>query len=468
MFVPTLSVGTRDNVIIVKEEFGALANEVVAAAPTLTPHFEGIRRPETQSDMFASLVRWRGPIIAFLALSLVTGIYYVTVKGESRSAINRWRPVLHRLVEGDDIYLRFGFPTPPPMALILYPFATLPGKLAMATWFIAKVGLTVIVLVWLFQQIDRCRPLAPTWIGYVVMALSAGPIMGDLLHGNVNLWILFLMVGSLHAFSRGRDVLSGLLLGLAISCRLTPALLAILFAWKKAWRAVGAASLALAVFLLLIPSLFLGFSRNVTLLRHWADYMVWPYVAGGQVETRQINHSLPALVYRLTTASVAIQLDGKPVESINVVEWSSAAAAQLVGVLTIGVLIGLARFCARTPHNRGQVEFLHEASLVLIAMLLLSERSWKHHYVTLLPSFAVLVATTWRYAQSHATKASSRQLVCALAGSFVLMTAASQDLVDPLFGEGAADRIEACASYVWAAILLAAAHVRCIANGAKQ
>ena len=48
----------------------------------------------------------------------------------------------------------------------------------------------------------------PGWAKALTMLLAIRPIMGDLSHGNVNLFILFLIVASLSAFSHRRDFLA--------------------------------------------------------------------------------------------------------------------------------------------------------------------------------------------------------------------------------------------------------------------
>src|SRR5690606_8107896 len=143
--------------------------------------------------------------------------------------------------------------------------------------------------------------------------LSLRPILSDLSHGNVNILILFLVVASLYAFHRGRDFLAGVVLALAIACKLTPALLAAYFLWKGAWRTLAGCAFGLVLFFLIIPGLVLGFGHNAQMLASWVEVMVLPYVAGGEVTSEHHNQSLPGLVYRLFTASPSFSdyVDGR-------------------------------------------------------------------------------------------------------------------------------------------------------------
>src|SRR5262249_31647349 len=131
--------------------------------------------------------------------------------------------------------------------------------------------------------------------------LTLRPIMGDLSHGNVNLFILFLVIASLYAFRRSHDGVCGVTLALAIACKLTPALFIPYFAWKRAWKTLAGCCAGLVLFFVLVPGLFLGQERNLQLLNSWANQMITPYVVSGVVTSEHVNQSLPALVFRLGT-----------------------------------------------------------------------------------------------------------------------------------------------------------------------
>src|SRR5207248_3261392 len=116
------------------------------------------------------------------------------------------------------------------------------------------------------------------WAKALVVLLSLRPIMGDLIHGNVNLFILFLVTAGLYAFHRGRQAGGGLLLALAMACKVTPALFVPYLVWKRAWRALGGCALGLVLFLWVVPSCFLGWEKNQELLASWARHMIVPFL----------------------------------------------------------------------------------------------------------------------------------------------------------------------------------------------
>lgn len=393
-------------------------------------------------------------IAAFLATALFIGAYYIGIKGERRSAFNRWRPILHQLAYGEDIYLRHAFPTPPIMALVLYPFALLPGKWGMSAWFIFKVGLTVLVLRWTIEMTKSAHSPRPAWLVLAALALAIRPVAGDLLHGNVNLWVLFCVVWSFRLFRHRKDWQSGVVLALAAASKVTPMLLIGYFAWKRCWIVVAGAAAGLVLWLVVVPSCALGPTRNLTLLQSWAQMIVYPYLVEGQVETEHVNQSLPGLVYRLTTAGTAIEAEGaRPAVFINIANLDRHQARVALGVLSFACLSLVLYLCRTSTVDRADRRLFHELSLVLIAMLLLSERSWKHHYVTLVPVYFSLATAAWQLRATEPRRAAT--LWASILFSALAMSATSKDIVDFCFGDGVSDLAEAYGAYTWAAVALA-------------
>jgi len=222
--------------------------------------------------------------------------------------------------------------------------------------------------------------------------------MGDLYHNNVNIFILFLLVGSLFAFSRERRMTSGVILGLAIACKVTPALFIPYFLWKRAWGALAGCALGLILFLLVVPGLFLGMHRNLELLSSWEKQMIEPFVVNGVVASEHNNQSLPGLVYRLATHSPSFSKFDYDLWRYTPLEYHNWLAltpktVQWLLKACMAAFVALVIWTCRTPlapHPKAwslAVEF----SLIVLGMLLFSERTWKHHCVTLLLPFATIV-----------------------------------------------------------------------------
>src|SRR5205085_1119832 len=129
--------------------------------------------------------------------------------------------------------------------LILTPVAALPEATGLPVvacalvWFYLKVAMTLLALRWVFALVEAPGRPFPLGAKVLTALLTLRPIAGDLQHGNVNLFILFLVAGFLYLLHRRRDFLGGLVLALAVSCKVTPALFVPYLAWKRAWRALA-------------------------------------------------------------------------------------------------------------------------------------------------------------------------------------------------------------------------------------
>ena len=378
----------------------------------------------------------------FAALSIPYGIK----AWHNGSAFQRWQPQISALGDGVDIAQRFNYPNPPIMALLLYPLARLPAVaqewgmperaasiLAALCWFYIKAGLALLAFRWVFQLVEEPLRPFPLWAKGLTVLLALRPIMSDLQHGNVNLFILFLVVAALYAYRRQRDVVAGIVLGLAIACKVTPALFLPYFLWKHSWRALAGCAAGLALFLWpgLVPALFMGWERNEHHLVSWYYDMVHPYVVDGKVTSEHHNQSLPGLVARLATHSPSFSTyvndQYTPTHYDNWLDLSTEQARWLVKGC-MGLFAVMVVWVCRTPTTpREGWRLSAEFSIVLLGMLLFSERTWKHHCVTLLVPFAVIC---YYLATANASKGLRAYLIGSLAATMILMATTSNTASD--------------------------------------
>jgi hypothetical protein len=388
-----------------------------------------------QTPAASRAVAQRWFILALLLLFVGLSVQYSYKVGKDKSAFRRWQPQLLGLENGENLAQTYQYPNPPVMALLLYPLAKLPPVAAALLWFYIKVGMTLLALHWVFRLVETEDRPFPPWARALVVLLSLRPIIGDLQHGNVNLLILFLVVASLTAYRRRRDGLAGVVLGLAVACKVTPALFVPYFVWKRAWRVLAACAAGLALFLWpgLVPSLCLGFEDNQRQLKSWYDEMVYPFVVEGKITSEHNNQSLPGLVARLATHSPSwvIYPDNvwTPKEYHNLLDLDPAHARWLIkgcmGAFALAVV-----WCCRTATNsRRGWRLSAEFALVLLGMLLFSERTWKHHCVTLLLPFAVLC---YHLAVCKPGPRLRAYLIGSLATAALLMATTSTGLLDAI------------------------------------
>ncbi len=404
--------------------------------------------------------RQRWFVIALLLFFVALSIQYSIKAGghgsrTNRSAFLRWREQLHHLAD-QNIYLRYAYPNPPIMALLLEPLAELPPLIGSLSWFYLKLFMTALAVFWVFRLVETTGYPFPAWAKVLTILLSLRPIMGDLSHGNVNLLILFMMIAALYAFRRGYDGVCGVTLALAIACKLTPALFVPYFVWKRAWKTLAGCCTGLVLFYVLVPGVFLGQERNLQLLGSWVNQMITPYVVSGVVTSEHVNQSLPGLVFRLGTHSPSFLNDkGEPEHYDNLAAIDPRWAGWFIkGCMAL--FAGLGVWSCRTPiASRQGWRLAAEFSLVLLGMLLFSERTWKHHCVTWLLPFAVL---SYYLAACRPGRLLRAYLIGSLALVLLLIASTSTTGFWDVLDE-AAKRAQVYGAYVWANLLLVTALV---------
>ncbi len=341
----------------------------------------------------------------------------------TKSAILRWRPQLEALDRGEDIYDKYQYPNPPIMALILKPFTALPIFTQAAVWFLFKVLLAILCYWLVFRfaaPVGQAFKLGPLLL---VVLLSLHPIFGDLSHGNVNIFIAFLVFVSLEFLRQRRDLLCGVTLGLAIACKVTPLLFVPYFGWKivvAVWQAIrnkqswikaiwpggGAVllgiSFGLTLFLSTVPDIILGKEYNQQLLGSWYTQMVKPFVVEGKVTSEHPNQSIPGVVFRLLThepSDMIYDEDGKPApnEYANLTDIGPVNAKWIIrGTQALFVLFVAYLFRANLVKERQGLRVAAECAAITLGMLLFSERTWKHHATTMILPMAVIVGS-WAF-----------------------------------------------------------------------
>ncbi len=370
---------------------------------------------------------------------------------DDRSAFIRWRPQVLQFWQGVNIYETRYFPNPPIMPISLTPFMQLPPVTGALTWFAFKLALTAASILICFRIVKPAdRPL-PSWFQAGVMFFALRPILSDLHHGNNNLLILFLVVAALEAWRRGYDVLAGLILALSIAYKVTPALFVVYFVFKGSWRVVGATLLGMGIFLLIVPSLIIGPTFNAECLGTWWHRMLSPFLTSNASSPQEINQSMVGVLTRLLTATKTGEGRYDVHRALNLVAWSPRMVGLLVKGISVGFVAMLALVCRTKTDRRDDPRLLGEFALVVLTMLFLSERSWKHHFVTLLLPYTYLMAEfafgglpTWKRVG----------LALSMWGSVLLMATTSAEL-GGLFAHHQGHKIaQGYGMFLWAAMLL--------------
>jgi alpha-1,2-mannosyltransferase len=390
--------------------------------------------------------------IAVLITMIGAGMVYADKAAEDRSAYIRWRHQVLEMMAGSNIYDKYYFPNPPIMPLTLYPIMSLPPVEGALVWFGLKAafaGLAVLMCLRMVRIGDR--PV-PSWVQAMIVILSLRPIMSDLNHGNVNIFILVLVAATLAAWRKGYDVLAGLILAYAIAFKVTPGLFLLYFAYKRSWRTVGATALGMGIFLLIVPSLFLGYEFNGICLGTWWHKILGPFVENDVISRQEMNQSIGGVLSRLLIDTRGGHGGRYDVQNhVNFVAWSPKFVVKMVKGLSIGFVVLLAWLCRTRYERRDDPRLLGEYALVVLTMLFVSERSWKHHYVTMLLPYTYLA---YRVGVAGLSARVRVMLGGALLLSAFLMATTSSE-IGGFFAHDKGDKIaQAYGMFLWSGVVL--------------
>ncbi len=132
------------------------------------------------------------------------------------------------------------------------------------------------------------------------------------------------------------------------------------------------------------------------MLTSWYEKMVEPFVVGGEITSAHENQSLPGLSVRLLThrPSWVVFKDSKSEPELRCDNLFDLDPRVPRGIVKGAMLIfaALVVWRCRTPLTaQAGWRLCAEFALIVLGMLLFSERTWKHHCVTLMLPFGVLL-----------------------------------------------------------------------------
>lgn len=272
---------------------------------------------------------------------------------------------------------------PPFFSLLIAPLTVLNIKTAALIWLIMNLVLYLASAGLLYRVLFRKHdPANLLWSAVIAAGLI--PAQLDLLHGQVNTLIFFLVTTALWSFDNRRDLLCGVFIGLAAAIKLTPALLVLFFLVKKEYRVVLGALAALLI-TLLAPVPFFGVGQTVFLLNKWFNLVITPFIFDAQVRTKFTNQSLAGTFYRLFAHANAAPEGETYSYYVNLFSWPRETVKLAIRGLSV-LILAIWYLTSKKPCRRDSSCFFAQYALVLLTMLMISGLSWHHHFVlTLLP-----------------------------------------------------------------------------------
>ncbi|HVX84928.1 MAG TPA: glycosyltransferase family 87 protein [Phycisphaerae bacterium] len=414
----------------------------------------------------------RRVVLAVAAVVLVVMAVATGVQGERRVARNlrlhpeatvndlgRWTQMLPGFLDGRSEYVDDGFPYPPIVLALMWPVTLVSQPAAQVVWACVQCALAawIFAVVWGMVRAARGGQMEPAALA-LVLFVWLWPMVGDFQEGQTNLLMLLPLVLGLRllqARRRGTDAGAGVLVALAISVKVTPLIFLVYLLVQRRWVAAAACVGGLGVWLLAAPAALFGWQRNLLWLNEWGHIMIIPYVRHGAIQyytgqsvasflTRLLRH-VPAF----TTAGAA----GVPsVHYVNIADLPEAAVRWLTRGILLAVLGAGAWWMRRPLTSFAQQRYVVQVGCVAAFMVWASERTWIHHYVTLiLPLMALGMEVSdrrvlrgrrlWGYA------------ALALAGLAMLLTSDAARV----FGRDAGDYVRAVGVPLLASAVLVAA-----------
>jgi hypothetical protein len=258
---------------------------------------------------------------------------------------------------------------PPSTALLLAPWVFAPEAIRLFSWLVLQDIAIALSIVGVYVGIGRpSRTEAVLVLALVLMFL---PVREGIFEGALGNLLTLLMVASMLGLQRGRQVLGGAALGIAIALKLTPALLLPYFLWRRGYRLVVAVlGTALAVF---AGTLVLGWFPRWP--EWWAEIRVLDRGTGFIA-----NQSINGFLLRWVRPSYT----GLPIPALPL--WINAIWYGAIVIVLAYTIWSIRRL--RLPRA---LNLWTEFSLLLLALPLTQPFAWFHHHAGGLVAIVVAV-----------------------------------------------------------------------------
>jgi alpha-1,2-mannosyltransferase len=363
-------------------------------------------------------------VLVLIALAtLVSGLYFARKSGTNADAysndFNVYYHAAREVIAGRDPYQHsLGAWTPylypPLLSELMVPLAVLPLPVASYFWFLIS-AFSTLAAAWMSADLatDRRDNAGPqpdvnastSWrraIAACALIVVLRFVLDTFNLGQVNALVAALAVAHVYLYARGRRVLSAVALVIAVSIKLTPALLLVYHLARLRFKfAVACAALLVGVTVIS----FLPFGQNGA----DAFHTFWNRTVNneqGYNFAYSGNQSLRGAIARLS-GNVNDELPPNP---------TAGNPVDLTTLLISLVLLATAVFAA----VRARTE-LAAAAPFFCCLILLSPLSWKAHYVMLILPAAYLI--------SRVRASKSRLIAAMLAAAFVLFNVTSPRVI---------------------------------------
>jgi len=323
------------------------------------------------------------------------------VRKVHKGAIGRWRSAVWAFWEGKNIYGRAGgrnrvrlHPNMPFTVILLSPFAYLPPAVSALAFNVLKIAVIVLTVLMAVRVVDHGSSRMPDWVVALGLLWALKFIVSDIQHGNTNVCVLGAIVLHLWLYRRGQDLAAGASLALAVCLKLTPVLFLAYWVYQRQWKLAAWTVVALVVFAVVVPAAVMGPIHYAALTRDWLNNLILPGLVEGAWYPVHINQSLPGVVSRYflsgQNGDIFWNPDDQPYATlekhgfITLLELSETAAKRLLRALQALIVLAGAWAIGWRKLGRDDGRRALHYGLVVLAMLMLNQRTWDHHAAVIL------------------------------------------------------------------------------------
>ena len=338
------------------------------------------------------------PRLLFRVLFIVTAITFTLLPfvrflhSGTDMDYRTWFQAGQTVLQGGEIYPHaqiFPFMYPPTCALLL----ALPaffGKAAMIL-ILSSLNTVAWILCIRFSSALMSEQRAQN-APIVIASFIVIPFVWSSYHlGQPSLVLLALMLGAFLSFRHGHEIITGVLVALAVAIKAFPLLAIFYFIYRRYWMAAISLVIALVILLFLLPIPFRGWHQSLNDARDWQRGMLH-YEQGGiaQRPARGYtwkNQSIFGLANRLLRR-VSVDEEPDPLAYANLADLDF----RTVNIVIMGsaLLLGLS-FVVAMPRQRAPEGDAREFAALLSLILIFTPLAFGYLFVWLMFPLALLI-----------------------------------------------------------------------------
>jgi hypothetical protein len=283
-----------------------------------------------------------------------------------------------RIVQGETLYREadghLQFKYAPAAALFFAPLTVLPYEVAKAVWYLLELAFLAGIFLFSYRMLSAAAKKAtPVLVWTFLIELKF--LARELELGQVNLFILFLLILTLYSLLKEKELTAGLLWGCSLFFKPYALVFLPYFLLKKKFRTLSA-GIAVSVAGLVLPAIFYGFKGTFAVLREWPA---------------TLSKSTSGLLASYDNAS----LYGFLLKAFPALSRQMSGAVFLAIFLLLAVVVLWIVRASRTSPSIKNPEVL-ESAFLLILIPLFSPLGWNYNYLYSLLA-VMFILSAWRH-----------------------------------------------------------------------